>query len=83
MISFMKPHILLLDEPTNHLDLETIEALIDALNGYGGGVLVVSHDQYLIESLGAEIWVCENSDIKKFSGTFEEYRNKWEKEINY
>jgi ATP-binding cassette, subfamily F, member 3 len=76
----MRPHILLLDEPTNHLDLETIEALIEALQSYGGGVMVVSHDQHLIESLGAEIWVCENSKIKKFDGSFEEYRSKWAKE---
>eukprot|EP01080_Neovahlkampfia_damariscottae_P000492 gene492-8006_t len=39
MISYLKPHILLLDEPTNHLDIDTVEALIQALQIYEGGVL--------------------------------------------
>jgi ATP-binding cassette subfamily F protein 3 len=82
MISYMRPHILLLDEPTNHLDIETVDALIDALRAYVGGVLVVTHDQHLIESLGAEIWVVENNTIKKFRGDFEEYRELWDKEYN-
>lgn len=79
MISYMKPHILLLDEPTNHLDIETVEALIEALRTYVGGVLIVTHDQHLIESLEAEIWVVENNQIKKFRGDFEEYRSLWDK----
>ena len=52
-----KPHLLLLDEPTNHLDIDTVDALIDALNSYSGGVLIISHDEHLISQVCDEIWV--------------------------
>jgi len=38
------PHILILDEPTNHLDLDAVNALIEAIKNYEGGILIVSHD---------------------------------------
>eukprot|EP00903_Cladosiphon_okamuranus_P015062 g13935.t1 len=46
-----RPHLLLLDEPTNHLDLASIDALKNALEGYGGGVILASHDQALISDM--------------------------------
>lgn len=44
MITYEAPHILLLDEPTNHLDYDAINALIESLKGYKGGLVVISHD---------------------------------------
>jgi ABC-type multidrug transport system ATPase subunit len=56
-----------MDEPTNHLDLETIEALIGALNSFKGGVLLVSHDKHFIEHVAKEFWaVNQQGDIEIF-----------------
>jgi ATP-binding cassette subfamily F protein 3 len=48
---------LLLDEPTNHLDVETVDVLVDALRGFAGGMLLVSHDRWVVEQLATHIGV--------------------------
>jgi ATPase subunit of ABC transporter with duplicated ATPase domains len=48
------PEILILDEPTNNLDLPSVEELVSALRGYGGALIVVSHDFTFIEEIGVE-----------------------------
>ncbi|KAH6786150.1 hypothetical protein C2S51_038605, partial [Perilla frutescens var. frutescens] len=55
-ITFKKPHILLLDEPSNHLDLDAVEALIQGLVLFQGGVLMVSHDEHLISGSVEQLW---------------------------
>lgn len=52
----LEGNTLLLDEPTNHLDISSREALQDALQHYGGTILFVSHDRYLIRALATQIW---------------------------
>lgn len=84
-ISMSKPHILLLDEPTNHLGMQSIVALADALQEFTGGVLV-SHDSRLISRVcedeeKSEIWVVEEGTVRKFPGTFEEYKEDLMREI--
>jgi len=44
-------NLLVLDEPTNHLDLPAIEQLEQALDGFGGTVLLVTHDRRMLESV--------------------------------
>lgn len=75
-----RPHMVVLDEPTNHLDIESIEGLIEALKEFKGGVLIVSHDEHLIQSLCNEIWLCEANQVRQFDGEFKEYRKRLEKE---
>jgi ATPase subunit of ABC transporter with duplicated ATPase domains len=72
-IMLQKPNVLILDEPTNHLDLESINALNVALQKFEGTVLLVTHDQDLIEEVGTRIWHFDNGQIRDFKGTYEEF----------
>ncbi|ELP86855.1 GCN20-type ATP-binding cassette protein GCN3, putative [Entamoeba invadens IP1] len=74
-ICWKKPHLLLLDEPTNHLDADSIESLIDGLKNFGGGLLLISHHQHMIEAATDEIWVVKgNNTVEKFDGDFNDYK---------
>ena len=55
-IMLQKPNVLVLDEPTNHLDLESINALNVALQRFEGTVLLVTHDQDVMEEVGTRVW---------------------------
>ncbi|HEY4134012.1 MAG TPA: ABC-F family ATP-binding cassette domain-containing protein [Alphaproteobacteria bacterium] len=72
-ITIDAPHILLLDEPTNHLDIEAREALINALNGYQGAVILVSHDPHMLELCVERLWVVAGGTCKSFDGDIESY----------
>ena len=52
-----------------------IEALIQALQKFNGGVLVISHDQHFIQSVCNQIWVVGNGTIKQFRGSFDDYKS--------
>lgn len=69
-------NLLLLDEPTNHLDLPSQEVLQAVLADYGGTILLVSHDRYLIDALATQIWEVLPSEgaLRVFEGTYSEYR---------
>ncbi|VAI51910.1 ABC transporter F family member 3 [Triticum urartu] len=73
-ITFKKPHIILLDEPSNHLDLDAVEALIQGLLIFQGGVLMVSHDEHLITGSVDELWAVTDGKVAPFPGTFKEYK---------
>ena len=72
-IMLQKPNLLILDEPTNHLDLESINALNVALQRFDGTVLLVTHDQDLMEEVGSRVWHFDHGTIQDFKGTYEEY----------
>ncbi|KAI8569822.1 hypothetical protein RHMOL_Rhmol02G0306300 [Rhododendron molle] len=73
-ITFKKPHILLLDEPSNHLDLDAVEALIQGLVLFQGGVLMVSHDEHLISGSVEQLWAVTDGKVSPFNGTFQDYK---------
>jgi len=72
-IMLQKPNVLVLDEPTNHLDLESINALNVALQKFEGTVLLVTHDQDVMEEVGTRVWHFDHGAIRDFKGTYEEY----------
>jgi ATP-binding cassette subfamily F protein 3 len=69
-------NLLLLDEPTNHLDLPSQEILQSVLADFGGTILLVSHDRYLIDALATQIWEVDpdQAALRVFDGTYTEYR---------
>merc|ERR1712045_667557 len=73
-IAHQVPHLLLLDEPTNHIDMETIDALANAINGFDGGVVLVSHDFRLIDQVADTIWICEKQTVTKREGDILTYK---------
>ncbi|XP_018394270.1 PREDICTED: ATP-binding cassette sub-family F member 3 isoform X2 [Cyphomyrmex costatus] len=75
------PNFLVLDEPTNHLDIESIEALGKALNSCQAGVILVSHDERLIQMVCTELWVCGEGSVGCIEEGFDEYRRIIEKEL--
>jgi len=72
-IMLQKPNVLILDEPTNHLDLEAINALNIALQKYQGTVLLVTHDEDLLEEVGTRVWRFDAGRITDFKGSYEEF----------
>ena len=73
MIMLSGANLLIFDEPTNHLDVESIEALEDAIDGYGGTVILVSHDRALLRTLTSRVWVLHERRITDFPGGFDEW----------
>jgi ATP-binding cassette, subfamily F, member 3 len=66
-------NVLILDEPTNHLDLESREALEDALKGFEGALLLVTHDRALLEAVGTRTVALEHQRLRSYLGDWVEY----------
>ena len=73
MLMLSRANLLVLDEPTNHLDVETIEILEDAIESYGGTVILVSHDRAMLRALASKVWVLHETHITEFDGSFAEW----------
>lgn len=72
-------NLMVMDEPTNHLDIASAEALIEALDGYGGTLLFVSHNQAFIKRLATRIWDIREGRIDDYPGTLEAYYDHLER----
>jgi ATP-binding cassette subfamily F protein 3 len=64
---------LLMDEPTNHLDLDSKDVLLDALEDYGGTLILVSHDRYFVEKLANKIIEIGHGQADVYPGTYREF----------
>jgi ATPase subunit of ABC transporter with duplicated ATPase domains len=73
LMLFDPPNFLVLDEPTNHLDLATKEMLIDALKGFEGSLLVVSHDRHFLAELTNRVLELTPEGPRTFGGGYTEY----------
>ena len=71
-------NLLILDEPTNHLDIVSKEILEDALNGYEGTVLYVSHDRYFINKTATRILDLTERTLLNYPGNYDYYLEKKE-----
>ncbi|MGA2434629.1 MAG: ABC-F family ATP-binding cassette domain-containing protein, partial [Bryobacteraceae bacterium] len=70
----LKPsNFLLLDEPTNHLDLRAKDVLLEALEGYTGTVVFVSHDRYFIDKLATRVFEVAEQRVHVYPGNYEDY----------
>lgn len=72
-IIYHRPNILFLDEPTNHLDMQMREELAESLQDFSGGVIIVSHDKFLLQSVVDEFYLIKNQHLEKFDGDLEDY----------
>jgi ATP-binding cassette subfamily F protein 3 len=80
-LALQDTNLLLLDEPTNHLDIPSQEVLEAVLDDYGGTILLVTHDRYLIDALGTQIWEIEpdESQLTVFEGSYSLRRQERER----
>jgi len=69
----MPSNFLLLDEPTNHLDMRAKDVLLEALQGYTGTVVFVSHDRYFMDKLATRVFEVEEGRVHVFPGNYEDY----------
>ncbi|MBA3667486.1 MAG: ABC-F family ATP-binding cassette domain-containing protein [Sphingomonas sp.] len=67
------PHLLILDEPTNHLDVDSREALVQALNGYDGAVILVSHDRHMVELVADRLVLVDGGKAIDYAGSIDDY----------
>ena len=73
-IRIQNPHVILFDEITNHLSIESIDEFIETINAWNGGVVVITHDSYVIEKIeNYELLILQNKHLYKYGGTFEQY----------
>ena len=68
------PHLIILDEPTNHLDIQSREALVQALTEYTGAVILVSHDQSLVELVADRLWLVKDGKVAPYTDDMDAYR---------
>src|SRR5688572_39761 len=74
LLVYQRPNVLLLDEPTNHLDLEMRHALTMALQDFGGAMVIVSHDRFLLRSVTDRWLMVADGSVQDYDGDLEEYR---------
>ena len=78
LLALAGANLLLLDEPSNHLDIDSQDVLQQVLEQFGGTVLLVSHDRWLIDALATQLWIASAGEITLYDGSWREYRRTQE-----
>ncbi|MFH0799117.1 MAG: ATP-binding cassette domain-containing protein, partial [Pseudomonadota bacterium] len=75
-------NLLLLDEPTNHLDMQSIDAMVEALEGFEGAILIVTHSELVLRTLATRLLVFQGGEVSWFNGAYDEFLEKvgWREE---
>lgn len=73
IMALNRGNVLVLDEPTNHLDLSTKEVLEDALAEFGGTIILVSHDRYLLNKVASRIIEIKHDEVNSYESNFDAY----------
>ncbi|MBI5681680.1 MAG: ABC-F family ATP-binding cassette domain-containing protein [Deltaproteobacteria bacterium] len=75
-------NLLLLDEPTNHLDMDSIDSMVEAIEAFDGGVIIVTHSEMILNSVATRLIVFDNGKVELFEGTYQEFLDQvgWESE---
>lgn len=75
-------NILLLDEPTNHLDMESTDSLLEAIDDFGGAVIIVTHSEMILNALATRLIVFDDGKVTLFEGTYRDFLDRvgWKSE---
>ena len=75
LLTLQGANFLLLDEPTNHLDIDSQEVLEDMLKAFGGTVLLVTHDRYLVDAVATQVWAldAQRGEMRAYEGNYSAY----------
>jgi ATP-binding cassette subfamily F protein 3 len=79
-LALEETNLLLLDEPTNHLDIPAQEVLEEALLGYPGGMILVSHDRALIDAVATRVWALEDGGVREVLGNYSDLQRERQRE---
>ena len=76
-------NMLMLDEPTNHLDMESAESLLEAIDAFSGGVVIVTHSEMILHAIATRLIVFDNGKAALFEGTYQDFLDRvgWNNEI--
>jgi ATP-binding cassette, subfamily F, member 3 len=75
-------NLLFLDEPTNHLDMQSIDALMDAIDSFPGAVMFVTHSEMILHRIANRLIVFDRNTVTVFEGTYQDFLERvgWEEE---
>src|SRR5207253_2202296 len=75
-------NLLLLDEPTNHLDMDSIEAMIEALEGYDGAIVIVTHSELILKRVATKLIYFQKGKVETYPGGYDDFLDRigWDDE---